>query len=301
LLRSLNYYSGYSEGNEYPRFYDVLDITYLTPDRAKVIQKKIASGEITCLILHLAEGRRGDGESQYEFTVLQNYGLLTNKTALIHAAALNRASIQLMAQNGASLVWSPRSNLTLYGQTADIRAAVKDGVLIALAPDWSITGSDNVLDELKVARLFFDDDTNDNGLNRDLVRMVTSNPAAIAGLSGEIGSLKPGYAADLVAVRGDAARPYGSLIDASVQNVELVMIDGQPYYGSPEIMRMLGQGTDSETINVCGEPKLLHLRDSNPPPGGLEVTLTELTRRLTAAIGQLPSPRPSLAPMFSCR
>jgi cytosine/adenosine deaminase-related metal-dependent hydrolase len=52
------------------------------------------------------------------------------------------------------LFWSPRSNLELYGATANIGAALDAGVEIALAPDWAVTGSSNILNELKVASLW---------------------------------------------------------------------------------------------------------------------------------------------------
>lgn len=48
-------------------------------------------------------------------------------------------------------MWSPHSNFELYGVTADVGAAYCEGVTLALAPDWSPTGSDNMLDEIKYA------------------------------------------------------------------------------------------------------------------------------------------------------
>ena len=55
------------------------------------------------------------------------------------------------------MVWSPFSNLLLYGGTADVARARQEGVLMALGPDWSPTGSKNLLAELKVARLVSED------------------------------------------------------------------------------------------------------------------------------------------------
>ena len=51
------------------------------------------------------------------------------------------------------MVWSPLSNLLLYGATADVAAAQAAGVSIGLGSDWSPAGSKNLLGELKVARL----------------------------------------------------------------------------------------------------------------------------------------------------
>ena len=58
-----------------------------------------------------------------------------------------------MAQNKASMVWSPLSNLLLYGGTADVKSARAAGVPVALGSDWSPSGSKNLLNELKIAKI----------------------------------------------------------------------------------------------------------------------------------------------------
>ena len=52
------------------------------------------------------------------------------------------------------MVWSPLSNLLLYGATARVDAAKRAGVRIGLGSDWSPSGSKNLLGELKVAWLY---------------------------------------------------------------------------------------------------------------------------------------------------
>ena len=52
------------------------------------------------------------------------------------------------------MIWSPLSNLLLYGGTAHVDAAREAGVTIGLGSDWSPTGSKNLLGELKVAWLY---------------------------------------------------------------------------------------------------------------------------------------------------
>ena len=131
--------------------------------------------------------------------------------------------------------------------------------------------------------------------------MVTLNPATIAGLADRLGRIHPGYLADLVVVRGNPQRPYQSLVDAKVQDVQLVMIGGQPHYGAPEIMNTLGQGQDSEQLEICHERKLLHLHHHKPSENPLNITHQELLVRLTSAMTSLPEPKPVLAPLFGCR
>lgn len=45
----------------------------------------------------------------------------------IHCAALAPGAFQILAGHGGPMVWSPLSNLLLYGQTADIAAAKQAG------------------------------------------------------------------------------------------------------------------------------------------------------------------------------
>ena len=77
--------------------------------------------------------------------------LLLPKTAMIHAIGLRPSDYGAMAVAGTALIWSPRSNITLYGDTARVTTAARFGVEIALGTDWMPTGSMNMLRELRCA------------------------------------------------------------------------------------------------------------------------------------------------------
>ena len=134
--------------------------------------------EKTCYLLHLSEGK--DATARKAFQGLQIGGTewaLTPALCGIHAAALERADFDVLAAHGVSMVWSPLSNLLLYGDTADIAAAKAAGVPIAIGPDWSPTGSKHLLGELKVAYLW----SQEKGLlsAREIVTSATRAPAEI--------------------------------------------------------------------------------------------------------------------------
>lgn len=206
-----------------------------------------------------------------------------------------------MRLQGAKLIWSPKSNLALYNETTDVKEALKNGVLVALAPDWSITGSDNMLGELKVAKDFnISQPERIWKEDKNLVFMVTVNPAQSAALDDKIGRIKEGHFADLLVIKGNPDEPYRSLVEAKVQDVELVFVGGQPYYGSQEFMNKLGQSEDSEPMAVCKSKKLLHLRHHNIAENPLNVTLKELVSKLTKAISGL-EPSFELEPLFRCQ
>ena len=98
-----------------------------------------SSGELDAWFIHIAEGV--DERSRAEFDILVQNDLLVGELVLIHGVALGQQEFTQMAAVGATLVWSPLSNLLLYGQTADIAAAKAAGVHITLAPDWAPSGS----------------------------------------------------------------------------------------------------------------------------------------------------------------
>ena len=105
-----------------------------------------------------------------------------------------------MARGGVPLVWSPRSSLELYGATADIRAALDAGVEIAVPPDWAVTGSGNMLEELKTASRWNRERLGGQLTDRQLFDMVTSVPARVAGVDDEVGAIRPGLRADLLVI-----------------------------------------------------------------------------------------------------
>lgn len=105
-----------------------------------------------CLLLHLSEGRDDKARAHFLALHVGNRWAITQALVGIHCAALERQDFDVLAANGGSMVWSPLSNLLLYGKTADVKAARAAGVRMALGSDWSPTGSKNLLWELKVAK-----------------------------------------------------------------------------------------------------------------------------------------------------
>jgi len=103
------------------------------------------------LIVHLAEGAPKNASAAEEFSILQGRGLLKPGVSVIHAAALTPQNFVAMAKAGVGFIWSPRSNIELYGDTTNVAAAKAAGLLMAIAPDWSPTGSVGLLGELNYA------------------------------------------------------------------------------------------------------------------------------------------------------
>jgi 5-methylthioadenosine/S-adenosylhomocysteine deaminase len=245
----------------------------------------IANPFYEALAMHVAEGT--DAVAEEQFTFLRSQELLNPKGILIHGVSLGPEDFQAMAAAGTALVWSPRSNLELYGATANIAAALDAGVEVALAPDWAITGSSNMLDELKTAAQWNRDRLGGRLSDRQLVEMATSVPARISGIDDEVGAIRVGSRADLLLISGDTDDPYRAVIRAGPEDVQLVLIGGVPLYGERGLVGRFWDRADLEDIAFEDGSKSL----ATPAAG---FVAAQVAARLTGALAQLGS---SLAPL----
>jgi 5-methylthioadenosine/S-adenosylhomocysteine deaminase len=235
------------------------------------------------LLAHLAEGSPKDASAAEEFYVLGGRGLLKPGVALIHATALTPQNFSAMAKAGVGFSWSPRSNIELYGDTTNVAAAKAAGLLMALAPDWSPTGSDGLLGELNYASVWNQSQPAAIFTDRELVSMSTANPAQLVGLQDQIGSLAPNHAADLLVIRNSnppkGKDSYWTLTHTASENVALVVIGGQATYGDPQLMHQLSNGP-TETLHICGTEKLISFASEKQPRGTFAATEAALDQAL---------------------
>jgi cytosine/adenosine deaminase-related metal-dependent hydrolase len=199
-----------------------------------------------------------------------------------------------MAAAGASLVWSPRSNLVLYGETADVLGAIDAKVRVAIAPDWAPSGSDNLLDELAFASSLMRArmDAKRTISNRQLFEMATRIPAEIARVDREIGSLAPGLRADLFLLKSANPDAYNALVQTGASGIALVLVDGVPAYGDASYLGALNVAR-TETLSVCGVAKAINADSLSTG------SLAEVARRLGAVLSASGS---ALAPLVElCR
>ena len=249
--------------------------------------------EHSCFLLHLSEGvtRAGqtDSAARRHFLALEvapDEWAINNTFTGIHAAGLLPQDFAVLQQHGGSMVWSPLSNLLLYGDTARVDAAREAQVRIGLGSDWSPSGSKNLLCELKVAWLYSHHVLHDLFSPRDIVAMVTRDAAAILKWQAALGTLEPGKHADICVIDGVDGDPYDALIQAHETRISLVMIEGVARYGVPALMHALH--ADGEKMKVGGQARSLFLQDSDGDPDVDAVSLSAATSALTEALHTLP-------------
>jgi 5-methylthioadenosine/S-adenosylhomocysteine deaminase len=216
------------------------------PELKKVLAG-IEAGEVGAFYIHLAEGRADNERSTKEFDSLVELDALTEKTVVIHGTALSRGQLGELKDAGAKLVWSPQSNLRLYGETTRAADAFDLGLPVGLGADWLPSGSTSLLAELKVARRCLLDQGREPRA-KELVHMVTSHAAAIAGLSDKLGKLAKDRAADLTVLERRHEDPWENVVEADPSWVELVMIDGDLAYGRADWIEELSEPGGEERL-----------------------------------------------------
>ncbi|WP_181373197.1 amidohydrolase family protein [Massilia glaciei] len=229
-----------------------LEIDY---ERMNFLRCALGSGAMRSLVVHLSEG--ADASARREFRMLNKTGLIMPGLVVVHGTALRAEDFQVMGEKKAGLVWSPRSNDELYGESSNIAAALQQNVAVAIAPDWSPTGSAGMLQEIGYAGRRYK-----NVTPEQLIAMGTSAPARMARLDDRIGALAPGLMADFIVLHGDKDKPHLAAVRATPADVQLVVVGGRPMYGDAPVMARLLPGVKLESLVVCGAKKSLYLGDS---------------------------------------
>ncbi len=250
----------------------------------------ITNKAVDAFYIHLAEGQKSNARSQGEFDKLVGLNALTPATVIIHGTALTKDQLGHARDAGAKLVWSPQSNLRLYGETTDVADALDMGLPVGLGADWLPSGSPSLLAEITVARRCLIEQGHAVEA-KQLVQMVTTGAAAIAGLADKLGTLAPGRPADLVVFERRNPDAYENIVSAEPSWVELVMIGGDLTYGRTDwITALSDEAAQLQPLLAWGQPMLLGTgfvaEDTGKPPAPAP-TLTELRAALIGAYPQV--------------
>ena len=209
--------------------------------------------------VHAAQG--SEATAAADIQRLTDANLLRQNTVLVGGLALREDDAARLAAARAALIWCPEADRLLYGRTAipsRLRAA---GVVVGLGSESALTGARDLLSTLAAA-------ARESGLSSDeVLALATEGTAATARLP--LGAFEVGARADfLVTPSVDA------ILSADRRAVDLVLVAGQPRYGSVPLMGALGVPTGG--VFVEGEEKALDL---------------PMARRFSALVGRVRSRR----------
>lgn len=231
-----------------------------------------APSSMDCYAPHVAEGI--DDVSRNEFLCLSGDGtgskqVLDDRSAIIHGIGLEVAEINAMATGSMRLIWSPRSNLSLYGDTARVTVYDELGVPIALGTDWLPSGSMNMLREIACAASFNDEHLGGYFSDHKLWKMATIGGARALAFDDVLGMLAVGFAGDVAVFRKNGHQHYGAVVRAAVEDVALVLRGGKVLSGNAAVVTALESGCDA--LDVCGVAKQVCVsRDSGLSLADLE-------------------------------
>jgi cytosine/adenosine deaminase-related metal-dependent hydrolase len=187
-------------------------------------------------IPHIAEGV--DVEAHNEM-LCQNQGannVLTPFTSIIHSVAIAPPDAKALHDAQVGIVWSPRSNISLYGNTAPAVMLDLAGVPLSIGTDWIPSGSMNMAREIRCVDELNSKYYGKHFTDADIWRMATENGAFATGTYRSLGFLKAGYLADIAIFDGTKSRDHRAVIDANVEDTVLVLRGGKALYGDTTLI-----------------------------------------------------------------
>lgn len=247
---------------------DLIYVSVLTASSATLAKRANSMRDGSGFIYHCSEGQRGSIVAR-EFTDAAAAGCLQPTFVAVHANAVD-PSVYADWTNSGAIAWSPFSNLWLYGETTDVPAALAAGLTVCLGSDWAPSGTKNVLGELKSARITADA-LGWELSNAEIVKMATCRPGDVLDRAWgrQTGRLQPGALADLVVFTASSrADPFRTVLRATEDTVRLVIVDGIPCYGEPELMdqaQATHAGPGPTTLRVGGRTMALSLTRQKEP------------------------------------
>jgi len=263
---------------------------YTDADAADLIASiDAAASPVTRLAVHMAEGYEGDHVDE-EFDSFAGRDPRTNRHAgtsllykgtslLIHCVPLTEPQLVEAAAADAKIAWSPSSNMVLYGRTAPIQRILQLGIATAIAPDWTPSGEDEMLSELRFGWRYGQENAIPELDPERLWKMATSDAALVVGLEGRIGRLEAGYVADIAVFGRQGPDPYLAVVESRAPDVRLVLIGGEAWYGEAALKEATARNDQCEPFDACGAAKYICVRDPAVSSRGTE-TLEEIRVQL---------------------
>jgi len=180
-------------------------------------------------ITHLSEGF--DYEAMRSLNALEEQKILNSHCLFIHCIAFSDEDIQKAAKAGASVSWCGFSNMFMFNVTCKIRKMIKAGINVTIGTDSSATGSANLLAEMKYDRELYRRLYGEDLPAKKIFEMVTINSAKAFRMQDRIGALEEGLLGDILVLKAKNDDPYDNLVDADMNDIELLTLAGKPIYG----------------------------------------------------------------------
>lgn len=201
---------------------------------------------------------------------------------MIHAVPLTPDQIEESVMNNVRFVWSPSSNIVLYADTAPIEEMLDAGLTVALANDWTVSGTDEMLSEMRYAHAYGEAMSIDALTPRRLWEMMTMDAAEVLGLTEHVGTIEVGQVADIAVFSRTGDDPYQAVMESRARDVTLTLIGGEAYYGVLAAEELAVNG-DCEPLDVCGSERFLCVQNVPATEGTGTTTGSDQTMEMIEA------------------
>ena len=181
-------------------------------------------------IVHTEEGF--DEDYQKGLDVLIEKKALDQHSVLSHCLGFSDDDIKKTQDAGSTVVWCPASNYFMFNATCKIRKIRQAGINVALGTDSTHTGSINLLEEIRFAKKMYRKMYKEEIGSKALFDMVTANAAKALRMDDRIGTVERGKLADLLLMRTGLLDPFDALVEARIEDIELLTREGIPLFGS---------------------------------------------------------------------
>ncbi|WP_182906982.1 amidohydrolase family protein [Microbispora sp. H13382] len=198
---------------------------------------------------------------------LHDEGLLDETVTLVHASATGDDELKAAAGAGATASVSPFIEMTMPGLgTPATGRLLRAGVVTGLSADTEVATSGDMFTQMRAALAHHRFTQDPAPLSAgDLLRMVTADGAAVAGLAGVTGGLTPGRRADLIVLAADTPAvapvldPRAAVVLAGHPGlVRTVVCDGVVVKRDGVLTGPVGRAMDA------AKASLAHLREAVP-------------------------------------
>ena len=232
---------------------------YSKIDKASVLQAD-------CYLPHVSEGiNKAARNEMLCLTGRQDGGidLAKENSAFVHSVGIIAEDGKELADSKTAVIWSARTNISLYGNTAPVTMLKHQGVLIGLGTDWVASGSMHILRELACVDYLNKNHFNKTFSDYEIWQMATVNNAAALRILDVTGAIRPGLVGDIVVFDAQGAEnPYRAVIEGHEKKVALVLRGGKVLYGDENVVAALDTKNECEKLSVCGVDKKVCVKET---------------------------------------
>lgn len=173
---------------------------------------------------------------------LEQWDAYEGKVMAAHCIQVNDYDVDILAKYGVNIIYCPRFGAKMAMGIAPVQKFLERNMLVGLGTDSPASNNTfDLFEEMRIGLMLqrAQNQTTTNFSAEDFIRMATINGAAILGLEKEIGSLKQGKRADIIAIdlshsyQIPTRDPYSAIVyTVSQPDVIYSMVNGKVIYDS---------------------------------------------------------------------